>query len=200
MSKIRQQPLPPGDVEFETPPAADLRTYVVFTQIRDGLPHKLAGYLDAPDDEMAILLGKEHYGQDQECVNLWAIPRDVVAGTEQDYPASDEAGPERTWIIFIQGEAGEQYQTSGTVEATSSADALAQAMTQIAGSDEMQNVWVVAQRDILSTPPGDLIWRHVDQSYRLARGYSKDVREKWERLRAERDLREYEKDDIKEMF
>jgi hypothetical protein len=45
-----------------------------------------------------------------------------------------------------------------------------------------------------------VIWRTTDQSYRLARGYSKDVREKWKQFRGDDDLTEYEKDDLKEAF
>ena len=45
-----------------------------------------------------------------------------------------------------------------------------------------------------------MIWRHTSQDYRMARGYSAAVREKWQTIRAERDLREYEKDDLREMF
>ena len=40
----------------------------------------------------------------------------------------------------------------------------------------------------------------TDQTYRLARGYAKAVREKWETLRTQRDLETYEKDDLKETF
>ena len=46
----------------------------------------------------------------------------------------------------------------------------------------------------------DLIWRHTDQTYRLARGYSKPVKDKWQKLRRAEDLKEYEKDDLKETF
>ena len=45
-----------------------------------------------------------------------------------------------------------------------------------------------------------MIWRYTSQDYRMARGYASDVRAKWEKIRAERDIKEYEKDDLKEMF
>jgi len=45
-----------------------------------------------------------------------------------------------------------------------------------------------------------VIWRFSDQTYRMARGYSKDVREKWTKFRDEGALHEYEKDDLKEAF
>jgi hypothetical protein len=34
----------------------------------------------------------------------------------------------------------------------------------------------------------------------MARGYAADVREKWEKIRARRDLEVYEKDDLTESF
>ena len=53
---------------------------------------------------------------------------------------------------------------------------------------------------IASTDADDLIWRYTDQTYRLARGYGKEVRDKWEKLREEKALEEYERDDLKETF
>ncbi len=68
------------------------------------------------------------------------------------------------------------------------------------GAGAYHSIWVVPKNLIRSTAEGDLIWRHTDQSYRLARGYAKDVREKWEAVRVERDVDEYQKDDLKETF
>ena len=53
---------------------------------------------------------------------------------------------------------------------------------------------------IAATDESDIIWRLTDQTYRLARGYSTEVRTKWEKIRAERDLKEYERDDLKDVF
>jgi len=64
----------------------------------------------------------------------------------------------------------------------------------------MHNLWAIPSEAIAATDDTDLIWRHTDQSYRLARGYSRDVRTKWERVREEQALREYEKEELTEMF
>jgi len=61
-------------------------------------------------------------------------------------------------------------------------------------------VWVVAPRHIHTTADDELIWRYSDQSYRLARGYGRDVRAKWIAFRDEKKLAEYEKDDLAEAF
>ena len=45
-----------------------------------------------------------------------------------------------------------------------------------------------------------MIWRSTDQSYRLAKGYSKIVRQKWDAIRASKDVDEYQKEDLKDTF
>ena len=61
-------------------------------------------------------------------------------------------------------------------------------------------MWVASRSNLLSTDDHDLIWRHTDQSYRLARGYGREVRAKWIAFRDEKKLAEYEKDDLAEAF
>ena len=61
-------------------------------------------------------------------------------------------------------------------------------------------VWAVAASRILKTDEDELIWRFTDQSYRLARGYGREVRAKWIAFRDEKKLAEYEKDDLAEAF
>ena len=61
-------------------------------------------------------------------------------------------------------------------------------------------LWAVPVERIEATTDQDLIWRHTDQSYRLARGYGKTVRAKWEQVREQQAVREYEKEDLKESF
>ncbi len=130
MSKLRENvPAPNGDLE--SPAEGDLEPYAVFTQLNRGDPHIYAGGVDAADPQMALQFAREHYGQDQPCVNIWVVPKAAISATSYDH---------------------------------------------------------------------DLIWRHTDQSYRLARGYTADVRNKWKKIRARKDLAEYEKDDLKEVF
>ena len=130
MSKIREHP-PDANGEMTSPKEGDLEAFAVFTQLQRGDPHIYAGCVDAADAKMALQFAREHYGQDQPCVNIWVVPKQAIAATEYDK---------------------------------------------------------------------DLIWRFTDQTYRLARGYAKGVREKWEKIRAKNDLDDYEKEDLKEMF
>ena len=130
MSKIRDNvPLATGDLEF--PEEGDFKTYEVFIQTKRGLRHSHAGSVDAPDGELALQFAREHYGQDEPCVNMWVVPRDAIWSADAEH---------------------------------------------------------------------DVIWRSTDQSYRLARGYSKEVRRKWEAIRQRKEVDEYQKEDLKEAF
>jgi 1,2-phenylacetyl-CoA epoxidase PaaB subunit len=199
MSKIRQQ------VEIsENAPAldaeSDLRPYVVFTQLAAGGPHVYAGWLDAADDAMAIAFAREHYGQDQKCVNIWVVPRAFVAGLRVNAETAAEEVPSRTYQVFTQTQAGEPHRSGPTVEATCAKHALELARADMDGAAHLHSVWAIPCAEIRATDPGDLIWRYSDQSYRLASGYSKTVRDKWERIRAIRAIDEYEKEDLREAF
>ena len=81
MSKRRQEvEIVEGDLTSAA--EGDFGAYVIFTQLKATGPHIYAGWVDAIDDDMALLFGREHYGQDQACVSVWAIPRSSIAGTE----------------------------------------------------------------------------------------------------------------------
>lgn len=195
MSKLRES-VSIAEGDLASPAEGDLGAYVIFTQLKQGRPHVYAGWLDATDDGMAIQFAREHYGQDQECVSIWAIRRDSIAGTEPEHPASGSRGPMRTYAVFTQKRAGDQHVFAGSVEATSSLEALGAARRD----NDQHSVWVVPRDEIAHTDSDDVIWRLTDQSYRMARGYAAGVREKWEQIRARRDIEEYEKDDLKEAF
>jgi 1,2-phenylacetyl-CoA epoxidase PaaB subunit len=195
MSKLRES-LHEFDHDL-APEEGDLAPFVVFTQLKEDGPYLYAGWLDASDVEMAVQFAREHYGQDQECRHLCVIPRPAIAGTEPEHAPSAEVGPRRTWRVFTQAAAGDAHVSRGTVEAASGAEAHAAACAE---HPDANSVWAVPEAAITATSDDDLIWRHTDQTYRLARGYSKDVRRKWEQIRADRDLKEYEKDDLKDAF
>ena len=76
----------------------------------------------------------------------------------------------------------------------------ATAQSASGSADAFLRVWVVPVDRIATTGDHELIWRYTDQTYRLARGYSKEVRAKWEKVRERNALAEYEKDDLQESF
>ena len=199
MSKLRQN-IEISEGDLESPAEGDFAPYVIFMQLTEGGPHVYAGWVDAVDDRMALQFGREHYGQDQKCVGLWAIPRPAISGTGREYPTSNEDGPRRTFEVFTQKRSCDQHIGAGSVEAANSEAALRAAQQELTGDDIPHRIWVVPRDRIAATDKGDVIWRLTDQDYRMARGYASDVREKWETIRARRDQEEYEKDDLKEMF
>ncbi|MHC4414121.1 MAG: hypothetical protein ACYS0G_02425 [Planctomycetota bacterium] len=199
MSKLRDN-VTIVEGELQTPAEGDLKPYVIFTQLTDGGPHVYAGWLDAKDDQMALQYAREHYGQDRKCVNIWAIPKSAIAGTEPEYPVAGGNGPAQSFEVFTQRRSGDPHISAGSVERSNSEAALQAAQREDPSDPPPHSIWVVPREEIAATGKGDLIWRLTDQSYRLAHGYAADVRDKWEQIRARKDVEEYEKDDLKETF
>lgn len=193
MSKRREYvPAPEGDLQ--APPEGDLAPYVIFTQLKEDGPFIYAGWLDAVDNEMALAFAREHYGQDQVCTRIWAIPRPAVHGDGGEVGSVGGAG---AYAVFHQSAPGELYISRETTEAMSPEEAFAQAR---ATSPDVHGIWVVPMAHVAETKPDEVIWRLTDQTYRLARGYAKDVRDKWRAIRARGDDEAYEAEDIKETF
>jgi 1,2-phenylacetyl-CoA epoxidase PaaB subunit len=199
MSKIREQFESPPTTPLEVSPTGDLRPYVIFTQLKKGGPHIYAGWLEASDDSMAMNFAKEHYGQDQECVGIVGIRREHITSSDGLYRASDAAS-QKTFALFTQKKAGDLFVEAGTIDAASPPSAFEQARKSNRMAQNAHCVWAVAIPHVLKTAPDELIWRYTDQSYRLARGYGREVRAKWIAFRDERQLAEYEKDDLAEAF
>jgi 1,2-phenylacetyl-CoA epoxidase PaaB subunit len=214
MSKIREQfdRPPQPEVPLDVEPTGDLRAYVVFTQLKANGPYIYAGWLEAADDDMAMAFAKEHYGQDQECVNIHAIRREHLTSSDGLYEAKgaphspslegggQAVGGARRYCVYTQKKAGDLWISApGKTESAKPQAAIERARETIKQAANAHVVWVVPEQHVISTH-GDLIWRHTDQSYRLARGYGREVRAKWVAFRDEKQLAEYEKDDLAEAF
>ena len=63
---------------------SDLKAYEVFIQLERGKSHVHCGSVDAPDDQLALLFAREHYGRDQQCVQVWVVPRAAIIRTDYD--------------------------------------------------------------------------------------------------------------------
>lgn len=201
MSKIREQFDRPPESPLTVSPTGDLRPFVVFTQLRKSGPHIYAGWLEAADADMAMNFAKEHYGQDQECVGIWAIERMHITSSDGLYgfPSPTGRGDSR-FAILTQKRAGDLFLAAGSVDADSPQRAIEEARKSNRMAQGAHCIWVVAMSHIRKSADDDLIWRHTDQSYRLARGYGREVRAKWIAFRDEKKLAEYEKDDLAEAF
>lgn len=212
MSKIRQNVPQASDAPIDVRATGDAKPYVIFTQLKERGPHLYAGWLEAADDAMAMVLAKEHYGRDQECVGIWAIERSHLQSSDGLYTAQPSPGsaatqrgaspspPPTPYCIFTQKRAGDVFVEVGSVDAVSPQAALDAARSTTPQAAKAHCVWVVPRGEILETSPGELIWRTTDQTYRLARGYTRLVKEKWQQFRGEEALKEYEREDLKEEF
>jgi 1,2-phenylacetyl-CoA epoxidase PaaB subunit len=101
--------------------------------------------------------------------------------------------------VFTQKKAGDLWLSGGTIDAAKPQAAIEAARAVFKQAANAHAIWVVPVDCLLSTH-NELIWRHTDQSYRLARGYGREVRAKWIAFRDEKQLAEYEKDDLAEAF
>ena len=197
MSKIREQFKKPPDTPLAVEPTGDLKPYVIFTQLKANGPFIYAGWLEAADDAMAMDFAKEHYGQDQECVNIQAIRRENITSSDGLYTSNNVGGG--SFAVFTQKRAGDLWIGAGNVDSAKPQAAIETAKKSIKQAAAAHAVWAVPTDTIISTH-GDLIWRYTDQSYRLARGYGREVRAKWIAFRDEKQLAEYEKDDLTDTF
>lgn len=60
----------------------------VFVRSRNGLDHKHAGSVHAPDAKLAIQMARDVYTRRQEGVSIWVLPSDqIVASDPQDKEA-----------------------------------------------------------------------------------------------------------------
>lgn len=200
MSKIREQFTEPPAEPLGVEPTGDLKPYVIFTQLKEKGLYIYAGWLEAADDAMAMAFAREHYGQDQECVNVMAIARGHITSSDGLYSAPSTLGSAgETYQVFTQKRAGDMWISAGTVEGAKPQAAIEAARKKIRQATSAHVIWAVPADKVISTD-GDLIWRHTDQSYRLARGYGREVRAKWIAFRDEKNLAEYERDDLQESF
>jgi phenylacetate-CoA oxygenase PaaH subunit len=84
VSKLRQN-IPIATGELTVPATGDLRTFEVFTQLQKGKPPVYAGTVEAVDSAMALQFGREHYGRDQPCVQVWVAPREAFLCSDHDH-------------------------------------------------------------------------------------------------------------------
>ena len=179
-----------GDLSF--PEVDSFPIWEVFTQKRPTKEHVHAGSLSAPDASLAQQFAREHYGQDQVCISLWV-------GTRSDFLAVD--GKQDTYELFVQWESGDRHIHIGTVEASNGQDAKSKCESQFLDDKPFFSVWSIGASDLTVIDEKDnLIWRTTDQTYRLASGYSRVVRKKWDAIREAEAVDAYQEEDLKDTF
>jgi 1,2-phenylacetyl-CoA epoxidase PaaB subunit len=191
----------PGDLPSGKPDDAH---WVVYTRKKEGSPARWAGYLDAVDVTLALQYAREHYGQDEACMGILIHLHDSLTDSEygiDPIASGDAAGDDgEAWVVFTQRRRGMIHIEAGAVAAPDAASAIARARTTYADG-RVSNVRVVRVKDCYETSPDELIiWRAHDMSYKLARGYSKNVRAKWASFRTQSDDDTYASEDIKDHY
>ena len=89
--------------------------------------------------------------------------------------------------------------TNLTVDAVDAEMALEFAREHYGQDQVCVHIWVVPRSAMLGTDyERDIIWRSTDRNYKLARGYQ--VHNRWLKFRSNRDVKEYEKEDLKEHY
>ena len=126
--------------------------------------------------------------------------RTNVPETEGDLPF-DENEPCPMWEVFMQAKPGVRHVHAGTITAPDRELAMQYAREHYGQDEPCVSMWI-APRDAILVAGGrdEIIWRTTDQSYRLARGYSREVRRKWEAIRSKEDVDTYQSEDLKETF
>jgi len=179
--------------ELRTEEVEGFQVWEVFTQKKEGDIHLHAGSLSAPDASFAQQFAREHYGQDQECVSLWV-------GERSSFKSDD--GENETYEVFVQKDAGSRHEHVGQVKAENGKDAREKCKEQIVHDKPFFSAWVCPLSKLTKIHSNeDMIWRETtDQSYRLAKGYSRVVRQKWDALRESKAVDQYQSEDLKDTY
>jgi len=202
MSKIRTRQF--EFAEELTPPTPDTGHWVVYTRKKDGAPYRWAGSINAPDLDLALQFAREHYGLDESCIAL-VVHRaedatDGPCGLDPLEPGEATGQDGTAWNVFTLARRGGNAESAGSVNAPDAQTAIARATTCCANGRIVQIRVVPSERLYETTDDSMLIWRLHDMNYKLARGYSKDVRTKWTRIRDEQTYEDYRKEDIHTHF
>mgnify|MGYP003318714204 CR=1 FL=1 len=110
-------------------------------------------------------------------------------------------GGEDSYEVFVQWNAGDRHVHVGSVVASNGKDARTKCKEEIVGDKSTYAIWTCPFSQLSRIDDStDMIWRTTDQRYRLAKGYSKIVRKKWDALRTEKAVDKYQEEDLKDTF
>ena len=170
------------DDEISKKALDQFETYEVFLQMRDSRPFEHVGIMHAPNEEMALIFGKEQYSRRYTCTGIFVVRTDNVKSTkyseneENIYDLMDLHGTtegEDSFEIFHLKKRGKQHTHMGSVQAGDYEGALSVAANTYNTGNPVYNVWVVKTQDILSIPVEDrIIWETLpEKKFRDAIAY-----------------------------
>jgi ring-1,2-phenylacetyl-CoA epoxidase subunit PaaB len=137
--------------------------YEVFEKERPDLPHRNAGSVHAPDDEMALENARDVFVRRPNCLSLWVAPSNQIFAKTAEELAADSAWRDtplkqnETYLVFNkQGQRNAETFVShvGEVDARSPQEALSKALEKFS----RENVfvwWVCPSRAVTRSEDGD---------------------------------------------
>ncbi len=169
---------------------AQLATYEVFQQMKAGKPFEHAGIVHASDPDLAWMFGKEQFSRrGGTCESMFVVATadltvtDYTEGganildiiktqTAEVSQRQDTDQPATTYEVFYLKKRGKQHYHAGQVTATSPAEALRIAATQLHATPCL-NAWVAPTTAVLFSDAEDKdIWLTLpDKKYRDAIAY-----------------------------
>lgn len=72
-----------------------MKTYEVFLKKAGKDEFRHAGSFEAPDDEMAVMYGRESYARRAEGAEMWLVERSDIISADPDYLAANAVKPHR---------------------------------------------------------------------------------------------------------
>ena len=177
MASSMRNTVPEVTGELDSTEVDSFPIWEVFTLKNADSVHIHAGSLSAPGVSFAQQFAREHYGQDQVCINIWIVLRDTFL--------SDESETD-TYKLFVQSSAGDRHEFVGEVEARNGVEAKDKCRELFLGDKTAYSIWAAPNSKLtIIDRDNDIMWRDTtNQGYRLARGYRKRVRQKWKAIRA----------------
>lgn len=131
--------------------------YEVFEKERPDLPHRNAGSVHAPDDEMALENARDVFVRRPNCLSLWVAPSNQIFTKTAEELAADSAwcdaplGQNESYLIFNkhgQRNAETFVNHVGEVEARSPQEALSIALKKFSGENVF--VWWVCPAKVIT--------------------------------------------------
>jgi ring-1,2-phenylacetyl-CoA epoxidase subunit PaaB len=157
-------------------------TFEVFVQAKEGKSFQHEGAIHAPNLEMAYVLAKETFTRRFTCVSIYvADTRDVFVsptteGNQSAYELiskDDEGEDKKAFEIYHLPKRGKQHIHVGSVQASSSVDAMCQAKNLFGAGKVIYNVWAIEQDKIRFTSVEDKdLWNTLpEKKFRDASDY-----------------------------
>ena len=153
LSKARSN-VPATTGDLNTTEVAAFPIWEVFTKKKEGDIHLHAGSLSAPDADFAQQFAREHYGQDQECVNMWVATRD-----DRSLPTMVQT---KRMNFSSNGPRAQSMNTLAKLRLTVATEAKTNCIKQYIGDKSFYTIWAAPISALTKIDSGvNMIWRKL---------------------------------------